>query len=185
MIAATRRWRRLYQQVLEPLTGPNESALTRIALPKIDGFMAVAVYASTEKRVSGGLRQMRANRSETALTATAIEEADIRSAEICGASTQPSEWNNAPAATGIASALYTVAQAKFSFILRTLARLSRTACATSAGSDFINTTPADCMATSVPAPIAIPISACARAGASLTPSPTIAVTCPSRCRRWI
>lgn len=52
--------------------------------------------------------QIRANRSETALTATAIEEADIRSAEAWGA------------------------------------------CATSTGSDFMSTTPADWMAHVVP-----------------------------------
>jgi hypothetical protein len=41
---------------------------------------------------------------------------------------------------------------------------------------------ADSMAMSVPAPIAIPTSACISAGASLIPSPTIA-TRPSRCER--
>ena len=44
-----------------------------------------------------------------------------------------------------------------------------------------STTPADPIATSVPAPIAMPTSACARAGASLTPSPTIATLLPSSC----
>ena len=39
------------------------------------------------------------------------------------------------------------------------------------------------MATSVPVPIASPRSAWASAGASLTPSPTIATTRPSACRR--
>ena len=39
------------------------------------------------------------------------------------------------------------------------------------------------IATSVPVPIAIPRSACASAGASLTPSPTIATMRPSACRR--
>src|SRR2546426_352060 len=34
---------------------------------------------------------------------------------------------------------------------------------------------------SVPVPIAIPTSACARAGASLIPSPTIATCLPCRC----
>ena len=37
------------------------------------------------------------------------------------------------------------------------------------------------MATSVPAPMAMPRSACASAGASLTPSPTIATNLPSSC----
>ena len=41
------------------------------------------------------------------------------------------------------------------------------------------------MATSVPVPMARPRSACASAGASLTPSPTMATTRPSPCRRRI
>jgi hypothetical protein len=41
------------------------------------------------------------------------------------------------------------------------------------------------IATSVPVPIASPRSACASAGASLTPSPTIATRCPAACRRAI
>ncbi len=40
-------------------------------------------------------------------------------------------------------------------------------------------------ATSVPEPIAIPISALARAGASFMPSPTIATTFPSDCSFFI
>ena len=43
--------------------------------------------ASNKLRVSGASCQIRASRSETALTATAIEEADIRSAQACGART--------------------------------------------------------------------------------------------------
>ena len=42
-------------------------------------------------------------------------------------------------------------------------------------------TPAEAIATSVPAPIAMPTSAWASAGASLTPSPTIATVRPSAC----
>ena len=49
------------------------------------------------------------------------------------------------------------------------------------GSDDPSTTPADSIATSVPAPIAIPTSARASAGASFTPSPTIATFNP---RAW-
>src|SRR5712691_1306366 len=50
----------------------------------------------------------------------------------------------------------------------------------SSGSERISTTFAVSTATSVPAPIAIPTSAWARAGASLTPSPTIATLRPLR-----
>ena len=49
------------------------------------------------------------------------------------------------------------------------------------GSLEASTTPADWIATSVPAPIAMPTSARASAGASLTPSPTIATVWPRRC----
>ncbi len=52
---------------------------------------------------------------------------------------------------------------------------------TARGSDEASTTPADSMATSVPAPMAMPTSARARAGASLTPSPTMATLRP---RAW-
>ena len=45
----------------------------------------------------------------------------------------------------------------------------------------MSTTSAVSMATSVPAPMATPISAWARAGASLTPSPTMATLRPSAC----
>ena len=43
---------------------------------------------------------------------------------------------------------------------------------------FISTTSAASMATSAPAPMAMPVSARVRAGASLMPSPTMA-TCPA------
>ncbi len=46
--------------------------------------------------------------------------------------------------------------------------------ATPRRSPLINVTGAAAMATSVPVPIAMPTSACARAGASLMPSPTMA-----------
>ena len=49
------------------------------------------------------------------------------------------------------------------------------------GSFEASTTPADSMATSVPAPMAMPTSARASAGASLTPSPTMATVRP---RAW-
>ena len=49
------------------------------------------------------------------------------------------------------------------------------------GSELARMTPAEAMATSVPAPMAMPTSAWARAGASLTPSPTMATFLPSFC----
>ena len=46
---------------------------------------------------------------------------------------------------------------------------------------LISTTSAASIATSVPVPMAIPTSAMARAGESLTPSPTMATLLPARC----
>ena len=59
-------------------------------------------------------------------------------------------------------------------MLRMVARLSLTAPETSVSFEFIKTTSALSMATSVPAPIAMPMSALVSAGASLMPSPTMA-----------
>ena len=59
-------------------------------------------------------------------------------------------------------------------MFRSVARLSRIAAGTSLSRLFINTTSAASIAISVPAPIAIPMSALVNAGASLIPSPTIA-----------
>ncbi len=52
---------------------------------------------------------------------------------------------------------------------------------TSWGSLFTRMISADLIATSVPAPMAMPMSACVKAGASLMPSPTIATCCPFFC----
>ena len=53
---------------------------------------------------------------------------------------------------------------------------------TSCKESFISTTSAESMAMSVPAPMAMPISALVRAGASLMPSPTMATLCPFSCQ---
>ena len=66
--------------------------------------------------------------------------------------------------------------------MRITARLSWMAVAASFKSLFISTISADSMAMSVPAPMAMPTSARARAGASLMPSPTIATFLPSACK---
>ena len=63
-------------------------------------------------------------------------------------------------------------------MLRMVALESSMAPATSSRSFFISTMSADSMATSVPAPMAMPTSARARAGASLMPSPTMATFLP-------
>ena len=58
------------------------------------------------------------------------------------------------------------------------ARLKPTAVTASLKSLFMRMISALSMATSVPAPIAMPTSAAARAGASLMPSPIMATLCP-------
>ncbi len=67
-------------------------------------------------------------------------------------------------------------------MLRSVALLSWIAVTTSKRLFFIRTTSADSKATSVPAPMAIPTSDRAKAGASLMPSPTIATVFPCVCR---
>src|SRR5256885_14353753 len=79
---------------------------------------------------------------------------------------------------GVGGGVWGVAEIRFWTILRYVARDSSIAPTTSRGSLRTRTMPADSTATSVPAPIAIPTSAVARAGASLTPSPTIATLLP-------
>jgi hypothetical protein len=60
-------------------------------------------------------------------------------------------------------------------------RLSWTDCTTWRRDEPITVMSAASRATSVPDPMAIPRSACASAGASLTPSPTMATTRPASC----
>lgn len=109
-----------------------------------------------------------------------------------------------PAAMGIPSRLYILAKRKFSLIRFTVF-LERSRHATTSNKSFlISTTSAASAvkkteftglnskpnrlytpATSVPLPMAIPTSAWARAGLSLTPSPTIATRAPASCSLWI
>ena len=110
--------------------------------------------------------------------ATMIVDSDIRIAPIDMGSTNPTGART-PAASGTEIRLYPAAHQRFCFIFRYEARESSITDNTDRGSSLARITPADAIATSVPAPIAMPTSACARAGASLTPSPTIATVRPS------
>ena len=76
------------------------------------------------------------------------------------------------------------AQNRFWRILRSVALPSLIAAGTSRRRLFISTTSAASIATSAPAPMAMPTSAVVSAGASLMPSPTMAVL-PSRHSRSI
>ena len=90
-----------------------------------------------------------------------------------GFSCQPSIEMNTPAAKGIPITLYINAQNRFSCIFLRVALLSLIAAGTSKRLLFMRTISAASMATSVPAPMAIPISALVSAGASFIPSPTM------------
>ena len=61
-------------------------------------------------------------------------------------------------------------------------RRRRSTLDTTVTDDSISVTPADSIATSVPVPMAMPTSAEASAGASFTPSPTMATISPSAWR---
>ena len=64
-------------------------------------------------------------------------------------------------------------------MFRIVARLSTIAVPTPLRSPGIKDTSAASMATSVPVPMAMPTSACASAGASFIPAPTMATILPS------
>src|SRR5699024_7723887 len=127
---------------------------------------------------TSGARSRR--RSSWAFKATTIVDSDMRIAPTLIGRTKPIGART-PAARGTDSRLYPAAHHRFCFIFRYVARESSTIDRTDRGSSEARMTPAEPMATSVPAPMAMPTSACASAGASLTPSPTIATRLPSFC----
>ena len=75
------------------------------------------------------------------------------------------------------------AKNKFCLMLRIVLRDNRRARTMPRRSPFTSVTPALSIATSVPVPMATPTCAWASAGASLIPSPAIATTRPSACKR--
>ena len=83
------------------------------------------------------------------------------------------------AATGMATVLYANAQNRLDLMVDSVLRDSRMASGTAVSSLRTTVMSAACMAASVPEPMAIPRSEVVRAGASLTPSPTMATTWPS------
>ena len=76
------------------------------------------------------------------------------------------------------------AQNRFCLILVIVLRLRRTACTSVCKSFLTRTISAASTAISVPLPIAKPISAVTRAGASLIPSPTMPTTRPLSCNSF-
>src|SRR6185503_18596286 len=79
-------------------------------------------------------------------------------------------------ASGIAATLYANAQKRLPLIVASVRRASRIASTAARRSPDTSVRSDASIATSVPVPIARPRSAWASAGASLTPSPTIATT---------
>ena len=122
-------------------------------------------------------------RRRRAFVTTHTELRLMAAAAIMGLRFRPMN-DSAPAATGMHTALYTSAQNRFCLMLRSVARESWMETGTSKRSLRMSTMSALSMATSVPAPMAMPTSARASAGASLMPSPTMA-TRPSPARRRI
>ena len=105
----------------------------------------------------------------------------IAAAASTGLSSTPSTGYSTPIATGISSTLYAKAQNRPCLITPTVLRDSEMAVTMLRRSLPIRVTSEAAIATSVPLPIAMPRSACARAGASLMPSPTMATTLPRAC----
>ena len=133
-------------------------------------FLAFFSFIFPSCRASCGLKRL----SRNALLTTQKLDKLIAAAQNMGFNVQPNSDTNAPAANGIPKALYMNAQKRFSIIILLVARLRRIAAATSFIPPLTSTTSAESIAMSVPLPIAIPISARVSAGASFTPSPTIA-----------
>src|SRR5699024_11281615 len=100
-----------------------------------------------------------------ALSATTTVEIDIRIAPTDIGRTNPTGAST-PAASGTESRLYPAAHHRFCFILRYAARESWMTDRTLRGAELARMTPAEAMATSVPAPRGIPTSAHPSTGAS-------------------
>mmetsp|Transcript_1415 Transcript_1415/g.1911 ORF Transcript_1415/g.1911 Transcript_1415/m.1911 type:complete len:330 (+) Transcript_1415:2451-3440(+) len=127
--------------------------------------------------IFGGLYKFNNRDDETTL----IDDNAMAKAATYGGTTTFVRGNNAPAAIGIPSVLYPSAHKKFKRIRLKMVLERSNVTITSLSFEFIKTTCADSIATSVPAPIAIPTSALASAGESFTPSPIMATRKPSPC----
>src|SRR6185312_14352714 len=122
------------------------------------------------------------------LVTTLTELNAIAALASTGLSSSPNAGYNTPAAIGIPMMLYPNAQPRFCRIVRMVRRESAMAVTTASTPPRISVMSLASAATSVPLAQqpAIPTSARARAGASLTPSPTIAIAPPrSRLMRSI
>ena len=105
----------------------------------------------------------------------------MAAAAIMGESRTPSTGYSTPAAIGTPAALYANAKNRFCLMFFSVAFASFLARTNPMRSPRISVIPALSTATSAPVLIAIPTSAAASAGASLTPSPAIATCAPPAC----
>lgn len=99
----------------------------------------------------------------------------MAAAAIMGLSKRPKNGYRIPAAIGTPRLLKIKAENRFCRMLLMVARLRRTTLTMPFKSLLTRVTPALSMATSVPDPMAMPTRARARAGASLMPSPAMAL----------
>mmetsp|Transcript_26120 Transcript_26120/g.61140 ORF Transcript_26120/g.61140 Transcript_26120/m.61140 type:complete len:230 (-) Transcript_26120:15-704(-) len=118
-------------------------------------------------------------RSDDMMTHT--DEEAITSAASSGGSSTWKSGQSTPAAKGSETRLKPNAQTKLSLIRLKVAFEICSAAYTPMSELRMSTILAESIAMSVPAPSAMPRSACESAGASLMPSPTIATTFPAAC----
>lgn len=118
--------------------------------------MASPVDAREEEAISPGNRR-------AAVSHLVQKLLPVHSPAKLGGNKVLSRGKKIPAATGIPSVLYPRENNRLSWILSKIALERWRATTTSVSLDFMSTISADSIATSVPAPIAIPRSACASA----------------------
>src|SRR5262245_7119657 len=147
---------------LDPVEPPDERLLV--------GGIAVGVLAHAISL----MEWKRRSRSEF-VTTNRLENAMAAAAMI--GSSRPAT------ASGMAATLYANAQKRLPLIVRSVRRARRMASPAARRSPETRVMSDASIATSVPVPIASPRSACARAGPSFRPSPTIATSPPPRWRR--
>src|SRR5215218_3184571 len=155
----------LLDHLLDPAHLPLDPAQ-----PLADGIPVVPM------RVLAHVRTLRKARSRSEFETTKTLENAIAAAATIG-------FRYPAIASGIEATLYAKAQKRLPLIVASTRRESLIASTAALRSPETSVRSEASIATSVPVPIAIPRSACASAGASLTPSPTIATTSPASCSR--
>ena len=116
--------------------------------------------------------------SSNELAITPMDENPMSPPATLGVSARPVKGRRTPAAIGMPTALYAKAHPRFCLILANVALLSSMESTTCEGESPRSTMDATSDAAPTPPAIATPTSACARAAASLMPSPTMATDAP-------